>query len=311
MRDHLFFIILCFLAISRAEVSILNERPYSRIFDQTKISLLNVVEVEGLTVRAQKNLSKISLGDAPKLGEQRVYTDKVIAVAIRQSLSQKNWGVQIPRKIIVDNRGYEVDRESVENELLSAWSTICSDCRILLKSLQIPILPPTAINRPWRVDKDSRLPLGHFSKKIFITLTDGREQIYWLSGEIEVKKKVPVLTRSTPMSTRLSAEDFKMEWRDVTLATDTNPSDKEIDGQQVRYSMNANDIIWRSSLIREKAVQRGEIVKIFVGDENWQVSMQARTEQDGFIGDMVNVRNLQTNRILSGRVVGAGEVQIR
>ncbi|OFZ15433.1 MAG: flagella basal body P-ring formation protein FlgA [Bdellovibrionales bacterium RBG_16_40_8] len=309
MKLVLYF--LTFVFITEASAEVLKVRPYNRIFNLQKITLADVVDVDGLTKDAKVKISNIDLGDAPRLGEQRIYTDKAISEAIRQTLNKKKWTIKIPRKVIVDNRGFELDRKSVENELVSYWSTICAECQINLKSLQLPALPPTAVNRPWRLEKDSRLPRGHFSAKLFITLVDDREQIYWANGQVEVKKKVPILTRSTPMNTRLTADDFKMQWRDVTAATDTTPAPKEIDGQQVRYTMNANDILWQSSLVREKAVRRGEMVKIFVGEDNWQISMQARIEQDGFIGDTVNVRNLQTNRILSGRVVGAGEVQIK
>jgi flagella basal body P-ring formation protein FlgA len=113
------------------------------------------------------------------------------------------------------------------------------------------------------------------------------------------------------MGTRVSEEDFKFEWRDVTFATDTSPTAKEIIGQAAKFTMNANDIIWRGSLMREKAVQRGEIVKVQTGEPGWEISIQARAEQDGFAGDTISLRNLQTNKVISGRVTGSGEVQVR
>ncbi|MCB0350807.1 MAG: flagellar basal body P-ring formation protein FlgA, partial [Bdellovibrionales bacterium] len=154
-------------------------------------------------------------------------------------------------------------------------------------------------------------PRGNFAQKLLVTGQDGRNQTFWINGLIEVTKRVPVLVRSTPMSTRFTEDDFQFQMRDITFATDTTPTPKEIIGQQAKYTMNANDIIWRGSLVREKAVQRGEIVKVSVANENWEISVQARTEQDGYVGDTVNLRNLQSNRIITGRVIGSGEVEIR
>jgi flagella basal body P-ring formation protein FlgA len=75
--------------------------------------------------------------------------------------------------------------------------------------------------------------------------------------------------------------------------------------------MNAGDIVWRGSLVREKAIQRGELVRVVSGEGNWSVSVQAKTEQDGFLGDTVNLRNVQTNKLISGRVIGRGEVEVQ
>jgi flagella basal body P-ring formation protein FlgA len=291
--------------------SSLKIRSYNRIFDGAKLTLLQVVDRDGLTADIEKKLSDVSLGDAPRLGEQRVYSNKAIAEAIRQSFTNKNLSIQIPHNVVVDNRGYQIDQETVTTELLAKWATLCPDCRIKIKNLQLPALPAQMSDRPWSIESDGKLPRGTFSQRLNVALQDGRSTVFWINGAVEIQRKVPVLNRSTPMSTRFSEDDFKLDWRDVTFATDTVPTAKEIVGQEAKFTMNANDIIWRGSLVREKAVQRGEIVRVVTGDDNWQVSMQAITEQDGFVGDTVNLRNMQTRKVISGKVVGSGEVEIR
>jgi flagella basal body P-ring formation protein FlgA len=296
---------------AQAELQTLKIRPYNRIFENTKISLLEVVDRDGLAPDVEKKLAAVYLGDAPKMGEQRIYTNKAIAEAIRNSRFQKNWGLQIPHKVVVDNRGFDMNRETVEQELLARWSTMCSDCQIRIKSMQMPALPSQLANAPWEIENDNKLPRGNFAQKVLITGIDGRIQIYWLNGQIEIKKKVPVLARSTPMSTRFTEDDFSFQWRDVTFSTDTTPTAKEIIGQQAKFTMNANDIIWRGNIVREKAIQRGEVVRVVIGDDNWQVTTQAMSEQDGYVGDTVNLKNLQSKKIISGRVVASGEVEAR
>lgn len=313
------FGILLLLSKVQAEVApspnmTIKVKAYNRVIEAKKTTtLVDIVDSESLNIEIKKKLESVTLGDAPKLGEQRIYSSKVIAEAVRQGHIKNNWNIQIPYRVIVENKGFDLDQELIERELLSRWKTLCANCEIRIKGLQMPIVPPALANRPWFVEVESRLPRGNFAQKLMITSEDGRSQIFWVNGQVEVRKSVPVLNRSTPMSTRITSDDFQFEIRDITYATDTTPSTAEIVGQQSKFTMNANDIIWRGSLVREKAVQRGEIVKVSVADTNanWEISVQARTEQDGYIGDTVNLRNLQSNRIITGKVIGSGEVEIR
>lgn len=294
-----------------AKADVLKVKAYSRVFETTQITLGDVVESSNLNLDTIKQLKKIILGDAPKLGEERIYSNSAIAAALRQSKINKNWKLQIPHQIKINNKGFELDRESVEAELLSSWQNVCLECQWSIKSVQIPLLPKNLINQKWTIEADNKIPRGSFARKLTVLSDEGVENVFWINGQIEIKKKVPVLLRSVSMNARLTEEDFELVLRDVTLATDSVPSIKEIVGQKVKFSMYANDIIWSNSLMREKAVQRGDVVKVFIGDSNWQVSTQGVTEQDGFIGDTVNVRNLQTRRVITGRVVGGGEVEVR
>jgi len=294
-----------------AEVSALRIRPYNRITDILQISLLDVVDRDGLAPEVEKKLALVSLGDAPRLGEQRVYSNKVVAEALRKSVVNKTWSIQIPREIVVDNRGYQVDKAAVQAELLSKWQMLCGECQIKFKNIQLPAINKKLEKTPWTIDISQNLPRGHFTQKIIFSDAAGNSPIYWVSGQIEIRKKVPVLMRSVAMNTRLSEVDFKFDWRDVTYATDTAPNAEEIIGQAARFTMNASDIIWRGSLLKEKAVQRGQIVRVMLGDDEWQVSMQARAEQDAYAGDTISLRNLQTNKLISGRVTSSGEVEVK
>lgn len=293
---------------ARIEIKVL---PYVRIEKGDKITLLDIVSRQNISAEIENELAAITLADAPKLGEQRVFKNSVVAGALRQGANHHDWVLQIPREIVVENRGYEISEETIRQELNSRWKTICGDCQLEIKSLQLPTISAEYKNTPWFIENDEKLPRGHFAQKIILTKLDGRPVIYWVNGQLEIRKKVPVLNRSVVSNTRLTESDFGLEWRDVTYATDSAADAKEIIGQQAKFMMNSGDIVWRGSLVREKAVQRGEIVRVITSDGTWSISIQAKTEQDGFVGDTVNLRNVQTNKLISGRVTARGEVEVQ
>ena len=285
--------------------------PYNRITGKNSIFLGDIVATDGLNPKTVDALNSVRLGDVPKLGEQRVLSSAILAKAIRGNRVLRHLSFQIPHSVTVENRGFEVSEKAIRHELLNSWAQLCSDCQLTIKSLQMPAVAPNLKHSKWILEKDEQLPRGAFAQKLIFIGENGRPVIYWVNGELEIRRRVPVLTHSVWSGVRLTTDDFNFVWRDVTYATDTTPDANQLVGQQIAAVMNAGQIIWRSSLVREKAVHYGQIVRVTTGTGNWQISMQARTEQDGFVGDYVNLRNLQTNKLISGRVIAPGLVEVQ
>ncbi len=307
-------LLLAILSRANAEIetqTAVRVKSYLKIDSTESIRLSQLIEMKSVNLTVYDQLDKISLGSAPALGEQRIYSSKMIAQALRSTPELARHKFIIPNEVKVENRGYELNEEAVETDLLNSFKEQCTDCDLSLKRIALPILPVELKNKPWRVEADSRLPKGQFTNKLFVKKDSGEEVLFWVSGQLEIKKLVPVLNRSLHMGQRISSEDFRWEWRDVTLATDGFPQEKSIEGQKMRLTANAGDILFFQMMAREKAVARGEVVRAHVGAGEWQVSLEAVTEQDGYVGDTVNLRNRSTNKMISGEVIARGEVQIR
>ncbi len=286
-------------------------QSYIRVSGKKIISLGDVVATDGLTPETVAALNTVKLGRAPNLGEQRVLSSLTLAQAIRKNRILRRLNFQIPHRVTIENRGYDISDEAIRQKLLAYWKLLCGDCQLTIKSLQMPAVSPELRHSKWILEQSEQLPRGAFAQKLIFIGQSGRPVIYWLNGELEIRQRVPVLTHSVYGGARLTPDDFKYEWRDVTYATDTTPDTSQIIGHQIAAMMNANQIIWRSSLIREKAVHYGQVVRVTTGSGAWQISMQAKTEQDGFVGDYVNLRNLETNKLISGRVVAPGVVEVQ
>lgn len=286
-------------------------KSYLKIDDQDRITLAQIVDRNSVSAQVYKIMEGVSLGSAPGLGEQTVFSSKVLAEAMRSEPTLSKVFAIIPSKLTVENRGFEFTEDAVKTELLEKWKTACLDCELSIKRMGLPVLPAELKNHAWSVEADSQLPKGHFNVKLFVKRDNGTEALYWVNGQVEVRKLVPVLTRSLMSGVRLENEDFKWEWRDITMASDGFPNENAIVGQKLRLSTQAGAILYFQNLAREKAIQRGEIVRAIVGEGTWQVSLEAITETDGYIGDIINLKNRQSNKLLSGEVVARGEVKIR
>lgn len=285
-------------------------KSYVRVTKSEPITLAHIVDWDNDSSSAKTRLSKVVLGDGPKLGEQRVFTSGAVAKLVRQNLPELN-GVKIPNRITVENRGYELTKEEVKTKLARRWERLCKECRFVFRSVSLPILPSAALGKRWRLEDQGRLPRGSFSRRLEVFQDHGAPVVYWISGRVEIHKKVPVSKKAIEIGHRFRAEDIAEKMRDVTFATDGLPTAKEIEGQQAKRAMRANEVIWASFIQREKALTRGDLVKVVTGSENWELSLRAIAEQDGYIGDYVKVRNIKSRQLMNGRVTAKGEVEIQ
>jgi flagella basal body P-ring formation protein FlgA len=105
--------------------------------------------------------------------------------------------------------------------------------------------------------------------------------------------------------------DVTWDYRDTSYSFEGIPAQDEIAGKRVRRGLRAGDVIWASALEKEKAVRRGESVQVHVGEGAFEVTLNAVAQQDAFIGDVVSLKNSKTNRLLTGEVVGQGEVELK
>ncbi len=286
-------------------------KSYLKIETGEKMTLAQLVDRNEVSPALYKRMENVSLGSAPEVGEQRVFSPKVLAEAMRADSQLAKIYAIIPNKVTIENRGFILSEDAVRDDLIEKWKSSCVDCELSVLRLGLPMLPKELENRAWSIEADSQVPKGHFTVKLFVKRENGSEALFWINGKVEVRKLVPVLTRSLLSGQRLENEDFKWEWRDITMAQDGFPNENSIVGQKLRLSTQAGQILYFQNLAREKAIQRGEVVHAIVGEGSWQVSLEAVTESDGYIGDMINLKNRQSNKLLSGEVVGRGEVKIR
>ena len=258
-------------------------------------------------------LSKVVLGNAPRKGEKRVFSSSAIAMAFRKHLSKDQLNqvkIVIPNEVLVRIRTKNFDEKQIEKELKNKWSAFCKECNLKIQMLSLPVISNTDQIEEWNVEVGKELSKGNFTIPIYIKKINENFQQYWLSGHLRVYKKVPVVQKAMAYHERFTEENVILEEKDITFSYDSTPQLADIYGKQSSQTMSTGSIVWQRNIYREKALKRGEIVKLVIGNEVFELSTLGQAEQDAFIGDTVNVKNLKTNKIVSGEVINKGEVKI-
>lgn len=309
------FMVLIFPFAAFCAETVLEVRPYTSISEARDLYLSDVIKMQNVPEVIEHHIRTIRLGNGPKLGERRVFSNRALSSLLRREVNDlkqvENVNFKIPNQIVVENRGFEINQKKIEEQLKKAWATMCENCRFEIKQLSVPRAEGPLKGKPWSLNISGQLPKGQFSYPLTIQSEQKRDQSLWVQGLMHVYREVPVTTRSLRFGERIQKADLKIEWRDVTFSYDSTPDLDSAVGRKLQRNFNVGDIVWTNSLQKEKAVRRGQVVKVVIEEDGWELTMSAVAQEAGQLGDTITVRNPKSDKLLSGTLTGIGQVSIQ
>lgn len=263
--------------------------------------------------------AQMSLTDAPRSGEKRVVTSHLVASVLRRAKATfpqvfANYHFHIPQEVVIENSGASLSETEIRQGLLSQWRAQCPECQFEIQEISLPRVPKDIEVKEWELVGVPSLPRGSFSVAIRINKaqTDRADHLrFWINGVARILKQVPVVQRNLNFEERVAETDVKFEFRDVTYARDAIPELAALVGRKVKMTKAAGQVLWLSDLAKEKAVARGEWIKVSSSEGPLEISMMAQAESDGFVGDVVRLRNATNKSIMIGIATAKGQVELQ
>lgn len=132
-----------------------------------------------------------------------------------------------------------------------------------------------------------------------------------LSAQVDIYRPLPVAAKSIGRGSLIDLADIRMETRNISqMSEESLLETSQISGKAAKRIINVGDVIRPSLLDQPKAISRGENVTITAKSGSIQVVMQGTAMTDGKLGQQIRVKNNQSERIISARVVGQAAVEI-
>ena len=304
-------------AIERAspEIRILNE---AEVEMEREITIGDIAELTGFHAEEERELRAITLGEAPKAGEERILTHAALSVTLRPYLARlqhrrtERIRLLLPPLMKIRRKTFRLEARQIEAELRTRVLGSCPSCEVEFTRLNLPVLAKDiTAGSTWTLRERAEPPKGSFSLPLEIISPNGSRRLYWITGEARLWRQVPVAKRSLQLGERLTNGDHAIERRDVTFASDAFPAGSEINGASVARQVVAGSMIGRSMIRHSRAVRSGQSVKVVSGNPGWQVSADGVSQQDGFAGDLIRVRVQRTQKVVSGVLSEGGVVELR
>lgn len=221
----------------------------------------------------------------------------------REDVRSLNPSFKIPSQVKVNFSKEAISTEEITRKILNHLNVTCSSCEYRVSVTKTPV--PT--QKDWDLDFSQMSSKGGF----LLPLREGSSQIKWISGTIRVSQLTPVTTRLILQGERVQSGDVRMVMTDVTYAKDSVVRSEDIQGQVAARSLPVGTPIWTSDLKREPAAKKGQIVKAMLGDETFEISVNMQAEDNGFVGDLIKVKNMETQKVMSGLVIEKGVVKLQ
>lgn len=134
----------------------------------------------------------------------------------------------------------------------------------------------------------------------------------FLQATVRHYKSVAVLQRQLRRGESLQPDMLRLERRDVLSLRSGYISDVEDSlGMLVKRSLPAGAVISANALAHPSLVSRGDLVQIVAGGAGVSVVTQGTALSDGRAGQVIQVRNNSSQRVLQGVVTQAHTVVVQ
>jgi len=295
------------LAWARPEVIFPNEAEVS---STAVISVFQVAELKDFTGVAFQEIAKMPLAEKAESQESVVLSGEEVSKKLRalvnnsEVLKKLNPAFKIPNEIRIKIRQEGLSKIEVEKSLRNVLASRCPTCTF---QIRLSSLPKTT-GKNWSINWDQEIKYGSFMIPIQY---DNQFSNSWITGTARALKHVPVAKKLIRFGERLQAEDLELAEADITYIKENTTDLETITGLVANRSLTPRTPIILSDLKREPAARKGQIVKAQVGDHQFEISVNATAEENGFVGDLIKVKNSETQKVMSAIVIEKGVVKVQ
>lgn len=183
-----------------------------------------------------------------------------------------------------------------------------SDVQIAVRPLD-PRLRLAACSSPLQILPSNRPPLGAVTLGVRCAGTES----WTIYVSARLSAFVPVLAATRPLArgTRLTAADLDAVRLDVsTLPQGYLPVGTDLVGKVVRQPIAAGLPLRPAQVEEPKLIRRGEQITLRAARDGFEVSMAGLALADGRVGERISVRNSASGRVVEGKVVAEGMVDV-
>lgn len=305
-------VLLAFIALSvtiyaQAESTSLPEVMIAgtvEVSPRDRISLYDIVEVRGGNPAVIEELKKRLL----TVNDSRIQRSTML-----EALKGLRARFVLPESVKLIFSNQSVSRLELERKIKSQLLSRCSTCEYQIFIQNVP----RGITANWTLElnvdlnkETSMIPIRSPQQYKDINNVPQDLGSQWVVVEIKKYAEVPVVTRNVPANTSIDSSMYKMERRVLRPTMDLLMSEKDLNGMQTARHLSMGQTISSRDLKKEQIIRKSQIVKAQVDRSGFELSITAIAEDSGAIGDIIRVRNIDSQKVFAAEILAKGLVKI-
>jgi flagella basal body P-ring formation protein FlgA len=277
------------------------------------ILLSQVATFEHVSPSLKEKLQSVVIHEGlSKDGIQDIKNQDLIAM-LRNRMSfvdSQKVTFKIPAELKFKASRSHIYAQDLQSQVIAQAQTLCGEnCVVEIEDLHLPLISSQTEVMAYKLDTRALRQAGSFVLPLTVETSKGRQNL-WLTGKVRMSQKALVALRMLNPGERVSAEDFRVETVDVSFAKDGVPSLEQLQNRVVSRPVRLGQTLYFGDLKAVNAAERGEPVKIVLGDEAYEVSMMGVAEQSGSLGQAIKVKTAE-KKILVGELIDDRVVRVK
>ena len=145
----------------------------------------------------------------------------------------------------------------------------------------------------------------------YVAYSSERKFAVWARVKVTATMMRVVAVQSAPAGMIIESGQVRLEaYDDFPLENGVARNLDEVVGHVSRRSLRAGLPVFRADLTEPLQVQRGDLVQVRVMSGGAEVGLQAQAEGAGRLGDVILLRNLQSQKTFRARIEGKGRALV-
>jgi flagella basal body P-ring formation protein FlgA len=282
-----------------------------------RVYLEDVAEISGGDSETAARLAKTPIGNAPEFGNASVLTRRQIWEIVdsqKLSIPEKAFSGAPAVRIRLKGRTIESDeiarliKENIakttswkESEITIGAIDNLKGIELPLSNFELKLQSNVTISGPKRVM--AAIEARRMGKSL---------KCFWVAAEVNIHASVLTAAQKITRGESISSGKCKPIVIEVPdLRSGYARNEKDVEGKMSRRSFSPGDPLAVAAFIDPLLIKSGDKVKLRLEKNGILLTSFARAEQDGVLGQIIKVRNLDFMSSVKAIVTGRAEVQMQ
>lgn len=260
------------------------------------ITAYDIIESRNLSEDTLHDLKDIEMGDTD--------TRTIAKIDIIKKFRGLDSNFRLPSEIKILRSKSNVSRLEIERKIKNHLLAKCGSCEYKIQINSVP----QGLQTDWELDMS--VDFNKATVMIPVYSVSAPSNKGWVIIELQKYASVPVLTRPLKVGDVITEDAVTKEMRLIRSYQDVMTDIKSVVGMQAARFLSTGQTLSMRDLKREQILKRGQMVKAIFGAEALEISITAQAEEAGAVGDVVKVKNVDSQKMFAAKIIDRGVVRI-